>query len=170
MLFTVAVTVPVLPLISSNVNSNVPFVVNKLLYAFTHVIGSSHHVNHAVTSPFVSHVVLYTTFAVGLVLSIQVTVEVTFPVFQASSSNSYVKLPFPVNTYVVIHQLFVIVIFSLAHVNVEVTLPVVLVLGSYVTLAVGTVLSIQLTVDIYSHVFPAVSSNSNVNVQFHVNV
>ena len=61
-------------------------------------------------------------------------------------------------------------IHSDAHVNVAVTFQLVAVAGLYVTVAVGAVLSIQFTVAVVSPVFPAASSNSNVNVQSAVNI
>lgn len=47
-----------------------PFPVNIWLYVFTHVIASLRQLNVAVTLPEVLHVVEYTIFAVGAVMSI----------------------------------------------------------------------------------------------------
>ena len=51
------------------------------------------------------------------------------------------NVPLPVKVYVASHQLLVIVIASLAPVRVAITSPLVAVLGEYVIVAVGGVLS-----------------------------
>ena len=86
MLATVAVTLPVFPAKSLKVNVKLPFPVKVRVYAFAPVIVSLRHVNVAITSPFVAHVVEYFTLAVGLVPStILLTIAIVLPAFPDKS-------------------------------------------------------------------------------------
>ena len=60
-------------------------------------------------------------------------------------------------------ELLVIVIDSLAHVRVAITAPLVVTDGEYSIVAVGETRSILLTVAVAEPVFPAASTNWNVN-------
>jgi hypothetical protein len=129
------------------------------------------HVNVEITFPLVAVAGLYVTVAVGVVLSIRLTVAVVAHVFPTASMNVYVKLPFHVNVCHDNHQLLVIVTHVLLnHVSVAITFPLVAVAGLYETVAVGVVLSIRDTVAVVAHVFPTASTNVYVNDQFPVNV
>ena len=97
---TVAVVLQVFPAASTNSNVNELFPVN--VYdnheLFVTVIASDQLIV-AITFPFViepDHGI-YETVAVGLTLSIQLTVAVVLPVFPTASLNVNVKFPFHVN-------------------------------------------------------------------------
>jgi len=82
----VAITFPVFPATSLKVNVKLPFPVNVWVYVFTPVIVSLRHVNVAITSLLVAHVVEYFTMAVGLDPSMMLlTVAITLPAFPDKS-------------------------------------------------------------------------------------
>lgn len=123
---TVAVDDHVCHTASINSKVKLPFHVNVyisnqlLLVIVIHVL--LNHVNIATTFPFVAVAGVYSTLAVGVVVSIRSTVAVVLQVFPAKSVNVNSKLQFQVNKY---SDAFNHVTASLNHVNVAITLPLV---------------------------------------------
>ena len=80
------------------------------------------------------------------------------------------KVPFSVKVYVFLPLLFVIIISSDSSVKVAITSDFVFSVVLYLTLAVGSVLSIQSTVAVTSPFNPYSSTNSNVKLPFSLNL
>ena len=146
---TIAVALPVFPMVSINANVKLLLVVkichvaNPLFVTVTH--GLLSHVKIAKTSQLVQlhELGIYSMFAVGLILSIRVTVAVTSHVFPASSINSNVKLPLSVKRYHVEEPIVLVTVIpvSLNHVKIAKTFQLVIKPGIYSTVAVGGIVS-----------------------------
>ncbi len=166
---TVAVVIDIFPDSSTYSNTYSPFSVNVCVFPPSTVTFSLSKLIVAITSLFVKFVVLYVIVAFGRFLSMFLTVAVADPVFPAASINSNVNVPFPVNVRVLLPLLFVIVISSLGFTKVAITFPFVLLVVLYSIVAVGAILSIQVTTAFTLPLFPAASAYSNVNVPLSVN-
>jgi len=105
--------------------------------------------------------------AVGFVLSIRLTVAIAVHVFPARSEKVNLKVQLPMKRYQVA---FTPVTGSENPVSVAKMFPLVNVhdVGLYITVAVGAVLSIRLTVAVVLPVFPARSEKLKVKVPFPV--
>ncbi len=124
-----------------------------------------------ITFSFVAEVISYSTLAVGIVLSIQSTLAVILFGIPYPPTYSNVNSPFSVNVYVLLPLLFVILIYasSSSVTNVTTTFLFVIVSILYISFTFKVSL-IQLTFAVAVPLFPASSSNSNVNSPFSLNV
>jgi len=105
--------------------------------------------------------------AVGFVLSIRLTVAIVVHVFPARSQKVNLNIQLPIKRYQVA---FIPVSGSKYPVSIASTFPLVNVpdVGAYITVAVGGVLSIRVTVAMIVPVFPARSEKLNVNTPLPV--
>ena len=108
----------------------------------------------ATTGWFVASVISYEILPFGTFLSIQSTFAVAVPLFPSSFVNSNVNVPFSVNVYVSFPLLFVIVKFWSPLSKVATTSLFVFSVISYLTVALGVVLSIQSTFAVALPSFP----------------
>ncbi len=168
---TFAVASPLLPASSTNSNVNSPFSVNvyvsfPLLFV---IVTFSLGFKVTVTGFTVFSVVLYSNSAVGASLSIQSTITVIFPETPNSSIYSKLNIPFLTKVYELLPLLFKTSIFEFSDVIVAVTSSFVISFLLYVTLIlVGSF--IQSTFAVAVPLFPALSTNSNVNSPFSVKI